>query len=143
MCKVREVYFYTSAVNATLDNKIPLAPPSSSIGTTLTNTAETRNVINILYDSKKNNVGKVIINKNNNTFEKNTGGFVSNATYLFDDGSYVMLLKWVNNSAALPSNQKYVNKAVSTGGKYAGKDVTVILKTDNTLTRKLILEYEK
>ena len=147
MVKVREVYNYviTSSTTSIYDNTIPLAAPSSSIGTTLTNTAEIRNnSLLALYDTKKNTVGKLIINKNKNIFENNNEGYVSNNVYLFDDGSYVMTLKWVDsvNSASRP-NTKYVNKSISTGGKYAGKDVTVTLKTDETLTRKVIFEYEK
>ena len=137
---VREVYKYNH-VSGVLDNKIPLAAPSSSIGTTLTNTAEIRNVVYTLYDTKKNAVGKGIFNKNNNTFENNTGGFVSNSVYLFDDGSYIMTLKWVNNNGYLPASTKYVNKSISTGGKYAGKEVTVTVKTDGTDTRKVIFDY--
>jgi hypothetical protein len=140
MCKVREVYNYTSTGGIS-DNKIPLAAPSSSIGTTLTNTAEILNKVYPLYDTKKNAVGKFIVNENNSIFENNTAGYVSNAVYLFDDGSYVMVLKWVNNNSMLPPNSKYVNKAISTGGKYAGKDVTVTVKTDSNKGRKVILEY--
>jgi len=139
MSPVREVYTYTNPVdgNAT----IPLAAPSSSIGTTLSNTAEIRNEIILLYDTKKNSVGKAIINKNSNIFETNNTGYVSNAVYLFDDGSYVMTLKWVNDTYLLP-NTKYVNKSISTGGKYTGKEVTVTIKTDSSKVRKVILEYE-
>ena len=142
MCKVREVYNYTSA-GGILNNKIPLAAPSSSIGTTLTNTAEVSNAVLPLYDNKKNPVGKFIINKTVNYFENKEEGYLSNSVYLFDDGSYVMVLKWVkSNNANVLANTKYVNKSISTGGKYAGKEVTVILKTDSDKGRKVILEYE-
>ena len=137
----REVYTYNTTIGGILENKIPLAAPSSSIGTTLTNTASTTNALQTLYDNKKNAVGKAIFNKNNNTFENNIGGYVSNVVYLFDDGSYVMTLKWVNNNSILP-NTKYVSKSISTGGKYAGKDVTVTLKSDSNRGRELILEYK-
>jgi hypothetical protein len=141
---VREVYTYTSS-GGKLDNKIPLAAPSSSIGTTLTNTAEiVNNGGTPLYDKKGNIVGKVISNRNVNVFENNTGGYVSNIVFLFDDGSYVMTLKWINSDTAnLPSNTKSVVKSISTGGKYADKVVTVTIKSDETLTRKVILKYEE
>jgi len=143
MVKVREVYTY-DRISAS-DNTILLAAPSSSIGTTLTNTAEIKNNgTTTLYDTKKNTVGKLILTKNVNNFENANVGYVSNTVYLFDDSSYVMVLKFVeSNTGILPPNAKIVNKAISTGGKYAGKDVTVTVKTDGTLTRKLILEYEK
>jgi hypothetical protein len=140
MGKVREVYTYT--ITGRL-NRIPLAAPSSSIGTTLTNTAEiVNNGGTPLYDKKGSIFGKVVLNTCRNIFENNTGGYVSNATYLSNDGSYVMTLKWVNSdTTTLSKNTKFVDKAISTGGKYAGKDVTVTLKTDETLTRKVIFEY--
>lgn len=144
MSKVREVYTYTNVGGSIFENKIPLAAPSASIGTTLTNTCEIRNKAStILYDNKKNPVGKIIINKTLNFFENNMTGEISNAVYLFDDGSYVMVLKFINtNNTLLPQNTTFVNKAISTGGKYAGKDVTVTLKVGSGKDRKVILEYE-
>ena len=140
MCKVREVFNYTAT---TFNTSIPLAAPSSSIGTTLTNTSETQNKVYPLYNTKAKSVGKYIVNKNFNYFENNDQGFVGNLVFLFNDGSYVMTLIWINsNNTIAPPNRKYVEKAVSTGGRYAGKDVTVTIKTDETLTRKVILEYE-
>jgi hypothetical protein len=140
MAPVREVYTYTVT---SVYTSIPLAASSTSIGTTLTNTAEIQNTVYTLYDTKKNIVGKDIINKNINSFDKNNG-YVSNSTYLFNDGSYVMTLKFVEHTSNIaPPNTTYTHKAVSTGGKYAGKDVTVTVKTDNTLTRKLIITYDK
>ena len=138
----REVYYY-EPLSGNFDSTIPLAAPSSSIGTTLTNTSEIRNKgITPLYDNKKNSVGKLILNKNVNYFENKEEGYVSNAVYLFDDGSYVMVLKFVDsiNTVGRP-NTKYVNKAISTGGKYAGKDVIVTLKIDKDKGRKLIFDY--
>lgn len=144
MAPVREVYTYTSGTGQG-SSVIPLAPSSSSIGTTLTNTAEIRNSGNILlYDKRGNNVGKLISNRNVNFYENNNLGYVSNSTYLFNDGSYVMTLGWVNsNTTTLPPNAKYVRKAISTGGTYSGKEVTVTFKTDETPIRKIIFEYEK
>jgi len=141
MCKVREVYTYTAT---SVYTSIPLAAPSSSIGTTLTNTSEVQNKVYTLYNTKAKSVGKYILNKNINYFENNDQGFVGNLVFLFDDGSYVMILLYVSsNNTIAPPNRKYVEKAVSTGGKYAGKDVTVTVKTDNTLTRKVIITYDK
>jgi hypothetical protein len=63
--------------------------------------------------------------------------------YAFDDDSYVMTLKYVSSINAIPKpNTKAVSKSIATGGKYAGKEVTVTVKYDETLTRKLILEYK-
>jgi hypothetical protein len=142
MGKVREVYKYTGT---SVYPSIPLASQSSSIGTTLTNTSIVANKVVPLNDTKGNIVGKVIVNENVNNFENNNQGFLSNVVYLLDNGSYVMVLKWINNSVdgEPPSNTKYTEKAVSTGGKYAGKDVTVILKVGSDNNRKVILEYEK
>jgi hypothetical protein len=140
MCKIREVYTYTAT---SVYTGIPLAAPSSSIGTTLTNTAEVQNKVYPLYDTKAKSVGKYILNKDINYFENNDQGFVGNLVFLFDDGSYVMTLLYVSsNNTIAPPNSKYVNKAISTGGKYAGKDVTVTVKTDSNKGRKVILEYE-
>jgi hypothetical protein len=138
----REVFTYTTTGTF---NKIPLAAPSSSIGTTLTNTAEIKNSGSYpLYDKKGDIVGKAVFNHCGNVFENNNGGFVSNAVYFLNDGSYVMTLKWVNSTTGiLPSKTKTVAKAISTGGIYADKVVTVTIKTDETLTRKVILEYKK
>jgi len=47
MVKVREVYNYTTSPGGSAS--IPLAPPSSSIGTTLTNTAVIENDIYIYF----------------------------------------------------------------------------------------------
>jgi hypothetical protein len=138
MAPVREVYNYTNPIGDSA--RISLAPPSSNIGTTLTNTAEIQNNVNSLYDNKKNLVGKYIANRVVNTFEDKTTGYVNNRVYAFDDGSYVMTLEW--SSGYKKPNTKYVYKAVSTGGKYAGKDVTVILKTDSDKGRKVIFEYD-
>jgi hypothetical protein len=137
MGKVREVYTYTNAVGGSAT--IPLAAPSSSIGTTLTNTAVIENEVIPLYDNKKTLVGKIIYNRNKNDFENSINGKVLNQVFLFDDGSYVMNLEWLSNRRK--ENTKYVNKAVSTGGKYAGKDVTVTLKSDGPDARKVIFEY--
>jgi hypothetical protein len=138
----REDYTYTA--DKLRSSVIPLAAPSSSIGTILTNTAEIRNnSVSSLYDKKEKIVGKLVVNTCRNVFENNTGGYVANVVYLFDDGSYVMTLKWVNsNTTIAPSNTKTVNKSISTGGRYAGKDVTVTVKSDETLTRKVIFEYK-
>ena len=105
----------------------------------MTNTATIENEVTSLYDTKKTPVGKIIANRNENSFENNTNGKVNNTVYLFNDGSYVMTLQWINNNRE--PNTKYVYKSISTGGKYAGKDVTVTLET--TLTRKVIFEYDK
>ena len=53
MVKVREVYKCTNPVSGGTTS-ISLAPPSSSIGTTLTNTASIENEVLTLYDTKKN-----------------------------------------------------------------------------------------
>ena len=55
-----------------------------------------------------------------------------------------MTLRWVTSRTNdLQPNTIYVDKAISTGGKYAGKDVTVTLKTDNNVKSvKVIFEYE-
>ena len=96
-----------------------------------------------VYEKGKS-IGKVISNTNVNYFGNNNNGYLDNATYLFNDGSYVMVLRFVETSSNIaPSNTKYVSKSISTGGKYAGKEVNVIVKTDETSTRKLIFEYEK
>ena len=139
MAPVREVYNYTNPVGGYAN--IPLAAPSSSIGTTLTNTARIENEVLSLYDTKKKLVGKKINNRNRSNFENNTNGCVSNEVYLFDDGSYVMTLEWLDNFRQ--PNTKFVNKAISTGGKYAGKEVTVTIKACDNRGRKVILEYEK
>jgi len=141
MAPVREVYTYTAK---TFSTSIPLATSSSSIGTTLTNTSEIQNKVYPLYNTKAKSVGKFIVNKIFNFFENNDEGYVGNYVFLFDDGSYVMTLNWANtNNTILPANTKIVGKSISTGGKYAGKDVTVTIKTDNTLTRKVIITYDK
>jgi hypothetical protein len=140
MCKVREVYSY---INTGISSTISLAPSSNNIGAILTNTVELQNNVFTLNDKKGNSVGKKIGNNNRSLFENNTGGFVSNTVFLFNDGSYVMTLLWINTTGLIPANTKYVSKAVSTGGRYAGKEVTVTLETNNTLTRKIIFEYEK
>jgi hypothetical protein len=144
MGKIREVYTYTSGAGSR-GSVIPLAPPSSSIGTTLTNTAEIRNNGGTpLYDKRENIVGKYINNRNINYFENNDVGFLANNVFLLNDGSYVMTLTWFNSkSTSVLPNTKTVAKSISTSGKYAGKDVTVTIKTDETLTRKVILEYEE
>ena len=142
MPPVREVYI---VLTTSIYTNIPCASPSSSIGTTLTNTAEIQNKVNPLYDKKGTTiVGKNIVNKNLNYFGNNNGGFVNNGVFLFNDGSYVMILRWVTTRTNdLQPNTIYVDKAISTGGKYAGKDVTVTLKTDNNVKSvKVIFEYE-
>jgi hypothetical protein len=140
MGKIREVYTYTAT---TFSTSIPLAAPSSSIGTILTNTSEIQNKVYPLYNTKAKSVGKFIVNRNFNYFENNDEGYVGNFVFLFDDGSYVMTLIWINtNNTLVPSNTKIVGKSISTSGKYADKEVTVTFKTDETLTRKVILEYE-
>jgi hypothetical protein len=138
MGKVREVYNYTNPIGG--QASIPLAPPSSSIGTTLTNTAVIENEVYTLYDTKKTPVGKFISNRNENNFENNTNGKVENQVYLLNDGSYVMTLQWINNT--FKPNTKYVSKSISTGGKYAGKDVTVTLKYTVDRDVKVIFEYK-
>jgi len=141
MVKVREVYTNNASVETR--RVTSLAPTFSSIGTTFTDIAEIRNNSYPLYDKKENIVGKLTTNTNVNYDANNIGG-VRNATYLFNDGSYVMTLNWFNGKTNIISpNAKYVNKAISTGGRYAGKDVTVTIKTDETPIRKIILEYEK
>ena len=143
MAPVREVYNYV-ITSGIYDNVIPLAAPSTSIGTTLTNTSEIRNKPPVtFYDNKKNPVGKMILNKTMNYFENKEEGYVGNTVYLFNDGSYVMVLKFSDSIGTDPKpNAKFVNKAISTGGKYAGKDVTVTLKVGSGKDRKVILEYE-
>jgi hypothetical protein len=147
MVKVREVYNYITSPGG--QASIPLAPPSSSIGTTLTNTAVIENDIYTLYNNKKTPVGKIIFNRSENNFEDNSQGKVLNSVYLFDDGSYVMTLRWNSNIGIISKNT--ITKSISTGGKYAGKDVTVTVTIkkkpsdrDRKLIfdRKIIFEYE-
>jgi len=93
-----------------------------------------------LYNNKKNPVGKFIANRSENNFENNTNGSVTNSVYLFDDGSYVMTLRWSSNNGITSKNT--ITKSISTGGRYAGKDVTVTIKRPSDRDRKLIFEYE-
>jgi|688.fasta_scaffold808707_2 hypothetical protein len=139
MSPVREVYTFTNPVSGGTTS-ISLAPSSSSISTTLTNTASIENEVLTLYDTKKNPVGKFIANRSENNFKNNTDGSVNNQVYLLNNGSYVMTLEWINNTR-IP-NTKYVSKSISTGGKYAGKDVTVTLKYTVDRVAKVVFEYE-
>ena len=147
MAPVREVYFFTYV--DTYECILPLAAPAYRLGSVLTNTADVRQGVCILKDKKDNVVGKYIVCKNVTNSDSSyeiQNGVVYNTTFLFNDDSYVMNFQYITFSNGYPiyqPNKKYVNKAISTGGKYSGKDVTITVKTDDTPVRKVIIEYEK
>ena len=51
-----------------------------------------------------------------------------------------MTLRWSSNNGITSKNT--ITKSISTGGRYAGKDVTVTIKRPSDRDRKLIFEYE-
>jgi hypothetical protein len=148
MGKVREVFSY-DASNSVNDQIVPLAPQSSSIGNTLTTTSKIINGTYELLNKKGEKVGILIANLNQNTFAKNvlpySSGFTSIAVWAFNDSeeSYVMTIRYVATSnTLLKPKTKYVSKSIAAGGKYAGKEVIVTNKTDETNVRKVIFEYK-
>lgn len=145
---VREVFTYDTS-NSVNEQIVPLAPQSSSIGNTLTTTSKIINRTFDLLNKKGEKVGLVITNLNQNTFAKNvlpySSGFTSIAVWAFNDSeeSYVMTIRYLASSNTLfKPKTKYVTKSIAAGGKYAGKDVTVTTKTDETNVRKVIFEYK-
>jgi len=142
----REIFTYTA--NTATTSFISL--PAEYNDQPLSNKIKINNNAYILYDDKNISVGKIILATNSNYFkiDENNTSTISNTNYLiaFEDKeeSYVIF----NMSfRSIPQTQGYINKnlrakAVGTGGKYLGKNVTVDIKIDeNTKIRKVILKY--
>lgn len=83
-----------------------------------------------------------------NTF-KNKEISTYNVSIIFDDSknavtSYVLFPCVVETEGTfIKKNTTIHAKSTAVGGKYAGKDVKVTIKSDGTDVRKVILEYDK
>jgi hypothetical protein len=151
MVKVREVYKYTANIDKY--SEVSLAAKNNSAVNT-DRSAVTNNVFTLYDKSSTKDVGKVLYNAFKNVFfnkvnTKYTTEIIFNVNYclFFDDDldSYVTYnIVYKSKDGYKDKNETFVAKATGTGGKYAGKDVTVTLKTaGNSRGRKVILEYEK
>jgi hypothetical protein len=147
MCKVREVFKYLA--NNDRYSEVSLAANNNNAVNT--DRSAVTNIVFTLYDkSSKKDVGKVLYNAFNSVFSNkvNTQEIIFNVNYclFFDDDldSYVTFnIVYKSTDGYIDKRKTFIAKATGTGGKYAGKDVTVTIKSDETLTRKLILEYEE
>jgi len=150
MCKVREVYKYTANIDKYSEVSLA-ANNNSSVNTD--RTAVTNNVFTLYDKSSTKDVGKVLYNAFKSVFfnkvnTNNTPEIIFNVNFclFFDDdlASYITYnIVYNSKNGYIDKNKTFVAKATGTGGKYLGKDVTVILKTDNSRGRKVIFEYEK
>jgi len=143
MAPVREVYTYT---RNDLYQYNQSSPSSNNLGsnTDSIDGVETANFI--LYDNKKLPVGEILFNEFVTKFQDKISVYSTNVLLSFDDKSesyIIFLLSYKTSNRFIKKNKTFVGKAVGTGGKYLGKEVTVTVKTDETATRKVILEYEK
>jgi hypothetical protein len=151
MCKVREVYKYTANIDK-YSEVLLTANNNSAVNTD--RAAVTNNVFTFYDKSSTKDVGKVLYNAFKSVFNKKVNTkdtteiiFDVNYCLFFDDDldSYVTYnMVYKSKDGYIDKNDTFVAKATGTGGKYAGKDVTVTLKTaGNSRGRKVILEYEK
>jgi len=141
MSPVREVYTYT--LND-LYQYNQLSPSSNNLGSNTDNIDGVENANYILYNNKKLPTGKIVLNEFVTKFQDKTSVYSSNALLSFEDKSdsyIIFLLSYKTSDRFLKKNKTFVSKAVGTGGKYLGKEITVTVKTDETTTRKVILEY--
>jgi hypothetical protein len=145
MVKVREVYRYTANNDRYSEVLLP-ARNNNQVGSI--RTAVTNNVHDLYNKSSaKKSVGKVLYNAFKNVFTDYPIIFNVDYCLFFDDeaGSYISFnIVYKSKDGYIDKNKTFVAKAIGSGGIYAGKDVTVTLKTDNsTADREVIFEYER
>jgi hypothetical protein len=152
MGKIQEVYKYTANIDKY--SEVLLAANNNNAVNT-DRTAVTNNVFTLYDKSSTKDVGKVLYNAFKSVFYKKVNTkdtadiiiFDVNFCLFFDDDldSYITYnIVYNSKDGYIDKNKTFVAKATGTGGKYAGKDVTVTLKTaGNSRGRKVILEYEK
>jgi len=143
MAPVREVYYYDVS-KSKADKATPVAPVSSCLDSILYNICNVTNFIEILQDKNGKQVGISLQNGTVNIF-KNKEISVRNDVLIFDGNNsedYIMY-SYVSETEDTFLKKNIVVRAKSTevGGKYRGKDVKIIIKTDETTVRKVILEY--
>ena len=142
MGKISEVYTYTR------NNSFSYNQTSSSVNTLgikLDTIYGTESTYYILYDNQNHPVGKIFLNEFVSQFQDKTSLYSTNLLLSFEDTdeSYILfLLSYKTPDKFIKKNKTLFSKSVGSGGKYVGKDVTITLKTDETATRKIILEYE-
>ena len=150
MVRVREVFKYLANIDKY--SEVLLAANNNSAVNT-DRAAVTNNVFTLYDKSSRNDVGKVLYNAFKSVFfnkvnTKYTTEIIFNVNYclFFDDDldSYITYnIAYKSKDGYKDKNKTFVAKATGTGGKYAGKDVTVTLKTAaNSRDRKVILEYD-
>lgn len=140
----REVYNYT--VDSATEARTVFAPENNTT-TVGVQAATVNNVFNLCKKDTTAVVGKVLYNAFKNTFQDETSKFnLYNLDYCFyfDDveESYLIFnLAYKSSAFSINPNKTFVAKAVGTGGKYLGKDVTITIKTNKTNVRKILVDY--
>jgi hypothetical protein len=143
----REVFKYL----ANNDRYSEVSLPANNNNAVNTDRAAVTNNVFTLYDkSSTNDVGKVLYNSFTSFFSNKVNTYTQeiifnvNFCLFFDDdlASYITYnIVYKSKDGYIDKNKTFVAKATGTGGKYAGKDVTVTVKTDSNKGRKVILEY--
>lgn len=140
-----ETYNYT--VDSSTEAKSSFTPENNTT-TVGIQAATVNNVFNLCEKDTTKVVGKVLYNAFRNTFQDKTSKFnLYNLDYCFyfNDAaeSYLIFnLAYKSEAFSIKPDKTFVAKAVGTGGKYLGKDVTITIKTNKTNVRKILVEYK-
>lgn len=143
MVKVREVYIYTANNNRYSEVVLP-ARNNKQVANI--RTAVTNNVHDLYNNSHTKNVGKVLYNAFKTVFADYPIVFNVNYCLIFDDelSSYITFnIVYKSKDGYIDKNKTFITKAIGAGGIYAGKDVLVTFKTNDSTGRAVIFEYDK
>lgn len=143
MVKVTEVFLYTSNNDRYSEVVLP-AKKNNQVANV--RTAVTNNVHDLYIKSSTKSVGKVLYNAFKTVFSEYPIIFNVNYCLFFDDdlSSYITFnIVYKSKDGYIDKNKTFITKAIGTGGKYAGKDVIVTFKTDNSTGRTVMFDYEK